>query len=222
MSPHRNNSQTPRQPTTASKYDVNGDGTVNNVDVGIVVAAVLSGSNQANLDVNGDGKVDLTDVVAVSQNVDTSGTAAAPALRTRLSAVQVDRIQEQIDLLLGMNDRSPGALYTLAYLQNLLASARPEKTQLLANYPNPFNPETWIPYELAADTNVKLTIYNAQGIVVRTLELGHQTSGYYTTRDRAAYWDGRNSSGELVASGLYFYQLETDETSTMRKMVILK
>ena len=215
--------QTPQQPTTVkSKYDVNNDGTVDTTDVGIVVAAVLSGSQQASLDVNGDGKVDLSDVVAVSQNVDNSGAAAAPALRTRLSAVQVDRIQEQIDLLLGMNDRSPGALYTLQYLQNLLAMARPEKTQLLANYPNPFNPETWIPYELATDTNVKLTIYDAQGTVVRTLSIGHQSAGYYTSRDRAAYWDGRNSFGELVASGLYFYQLETDEASLMRKMVILK
>ena len=214
---------TPQPPTTAkSKYDVNNDGTVDNVDVGIVVAATLSGTYQASLDVNDDGKVDLSDVVAISQNVDNSGAAAAPALRTRLSSVQIDRIQEQIDLLLGMNDRSPGALYTLAYLQNLLAVARPAETQLLANYPNPFNPETWIPYELATDTNVKLTIYNAQGIVVRTLELGHQTAGYYTGRDRAAYWDGRNSFGELVASGLYFYQLETDKTSSMRKMVILK
>ena len=214
--------ETPRTPTTAkSKYDVNGDGTVDTTDVGVVVAAVLSGNQQASLDVNGDGKVDLSDVVAVSQNVDNSG-AAAPALRTRLSSVQVDRIQEQIDLLLAMNDRSPGALYALAYLQNLLAMARPEKTQLLANYPNPFNPETWIPYELATDTNVKLTIYNAHGVVVRTLKLGHQTAGYYTGRDRAAYWDGRNSFGELVASGLYFYQLETDKTSSMRKMVILK
>lgn len=214
---------TPQPPTTAkSKYDVNGDGMVDNTDVGIVVAAMLSGNQQASLDVNGDGQVDLADVVAVSQNVDASGAAAAPALRTRLSSVQVDRIQEQIDLLLGMNDRSPGALYALQYLQSLLAVARPEKTLLLANYPNPFNPETWIPYELATDTNVKLTIYNAQGAVVRTLSLGHQSAGYYTGRDRAAYWDGRNSFGEQVASGLYFYQLETDETSLMRKMVILK
>ena len=105
-----------------------------------------------------------------------------------------------------MNDRSPGALYTLKYLQNLLAVARPEKTQLLANYPNPFNPETWIPYELATDTNVQITIYDAQGVIIRTLSLGHQSAGYYTGRDRAAYWDGRNAFGELVASGLYFYQ----------------
>ena len=160
--------------------------------------------------------------MAVSQNVDNSGAAAAPALRARLTGVQVDRIQEQIDLLLAMNDRSPGALYTLKYLQNLLAAARPEKTLLLANYPNPFNPETWIPYELATDTNVQITIYDAQGVIIRTLSLGHQSAGYYTGRDRAAYWDGRNAFGELVASGLYFYHLETDETSSMRKMVILK
>ena len=192
----------------------------------MVAAALFSGNPPANpgkLDVNGDGVLSIQDLVAVSQNVDSSGAAAAPGLRTRLNAVQVDRIQEQIDLLLAMNDRSPGALYALQYLQSLLAAARrPAKTQLLANYPNPFNPETWIPYELATDTTVKLTIYDAHGVVVRTLSIGHQTAGYYTTRDRAAYWDGRNSSGELVASGLYFYQLETDETSSMRKMVILK
>ena len=93
---------------------------------------------------------------------------------------------------------------------------------LRANYPNPFNPETWIPYELATDTTVTLTIYNAQGVVVRTLQLGQQSAGYYTDRERAAYWDGRNALGEQVASGLYFYQLETDAMSLMRKMVILK
>ena len=101
-------------------------------------------------------------------------------------------------------------------------TARPNKTQLLANYPNPFNPETWIPYTLATDTEVKVTIYNTQGVVIRLIELGHQAAGYYTGRDRAAYWNGRNSHGELVASGIYFYQLETDNMSSIRKMVILK
>ena len=147
---------------------------------------------------------------------------APPIVGIKLSAVQIDRIQEQIDLLIATNDRSPAAMRTLVYLQQLLVTARPEKTQLLANYPNPFNPETWIPYELATDTNVRLTIYNTQGVVIRSLQFGHQSAGYYTGRDRAAYWDGRNALGEQVASGLYFYQLETDEMSLMRKMVILK
>jgi flagellar hook assembly protein FlgD len=75
---------------------------------------------------------------------------------------------------------------------------------------------------LATDTNVRLTIYNTHGVVIRTLELGHQSAGYYVGRDRAAYWDGRNALGEQVASGIYFYQFETDEMSSMRKMVILK
>ena len=114
------------------------------------------------------------------------------------------------------------SMKTLIYLQQLLATARPEKTQLLANYPNPFNPETWIPYELATDTDVRITIYSSTGVVVRALQLGHQTAGYYTDRERAAYWDGKNALGEQVASGIYFYQLETDEMSTLRKMVILK
>ncbi|MDE0423766.1 MAG: leucine-rich repeat domain-containing protein [Candidatus Poribacteria bacterium] len=97
-----------------------------------------------------------------------------------------------------------------------------ETTQLFANYPNPFNPETWIPYQLATDTNVQILIYDPRGTVVRRLELGYQPRGYYTVRHRAAYWDGRNSLGEPVASGIYFYQLQADEVSLMRKMLIIK
>ena len=102
------------------------------------------------------------------------------------------------------------------------ASARPSETVLLTNYPNPFNPETWIPYHLANTTDVRINIYDAQGTLVRMLTLGHQSAGYYTSRRRAAYWDGRNALGERVASGIYFYQLQTDKISPMRKMVILK
>ena len=151
------------------------------------------------------------------------GIAGAPALLgMKLSALEINRLKEQIDLLIASGDRSPSAMKTLIYLQQLIATARPAKTQLLANYPNPFNPETWIPYELATDTDVRITIYNTHGVVIRTLALGHRSAGYYTDRERAAYWDGRNALGEQVASGIYFYQLETDDLSSMRKMVILK
>ena len=215
----------PTTTTTApapKKYDVNGDGSVDSKDVDAIIVAVAAKITDAKYDVTGDGTVDINDVVAVSANQNT-GAAAAPALLgTKLSIVQIDRLQEQIDLLIASNDRSPDALRILTYLQQLIVMARPEKTQLLANYPNPFNPETWIPYELATDTTVKITIYNTQGVVIRTLALGHQSAGYYTGRDRAAYWDGRNALGEQVASGIYFYQFETDEMSSMRKMVILK
>ena len=101
-------------------------------------------------------------------------------------------------------------------------STNPETTQLLANYPNPFNPETWIPYELATAINVQILIYDTRGTVVRRLELGHQPAGSYTSQSRAAYWDGHNDLGEPVASGIYFYQLQADGLSYLRKMVILK
>ena len=214
---------TPTTPMTVSyaQYDVNKDGTVDNTDAGLVIDAL--GTSNAAYDVNGDGAVNFLDVVLVFDNRDDNVAGAPTIVGMKLSAVQIDIIQEQIDLLIATNDRSPAAMRTLIYLQQLLATeTRPEKTQLFANYPNPFNPETWIPYELATDTHVKITIYNTQGVVIRTLQFGHQSAGYYTGRDRAAYWDGRNALGEQVASSVYFYQLETDAMSLMRKMVILK
>ena len=211
------------QPTpkaAAAKYDVNGDGTVDNTDASLVAGAM--NTSNAQYDVNGDGTVNFLDLLLVFDNRD-AGVAGAPTvIGMKLSAVQIDIIEEQIKLLIATNDRSPAAMRTLIYLQHLIATARPEQTRLLANYPNPFNPETWIPYELARDTDVRITIYNTQGVVIRTLALGHQSAGYYTGRDRAAYWDGRNALGEQVASGVYFYQFETDTMSSMRKMVILK
>ena len=120
------------------------------------------------------------------------------------------------------NDGSNNFRRGIQVLQSLLLKLRPETTALLPNYPNPFNPETWIPYHLANTSNVQIIIYDTKGRVVRTLALGHQTAGYYTDRNRAAYWNGRNGLEESVASGVYFYQLKTDATSYLRKMVILK
>ncbi|MDE0400073.1 MAG: leucine-rich repeat domain-containing protein, partial [Candidatus Poribacteria bacterium] len=97
-----------------------------------------------------------------------------------------------------------------------------KETVLLPNYPNPFNPETWIPYHLAEPADVTLTIYSVDGKVVRRLDLGHQDTGYYQSKARAAYWDGRNSVGERVASGLYFYTLTAGDFAATRKMLIMK
>ena len=111
----------------------------------------------------------------------------------------------------------------IANLQNLLASLIiPQETALLANYPNPFNPETWIPYQLAVPAEVVLTIYDMNGVTVRRLEMGHQPAGLYQRRSRAVYWDGRNGRGESVASGLYFYTLRTGDFTATRKMLIRK
>ena len=99
---------------------------------------------------------------------------------------------------------------------------KPRRTALLANYPNPFNPETWMPCQLARDTDVAIHIYTPTGQLVRYLDLGFKSAGYYIGRTRAAYWDGRNDSGERLASGVYFYQLITPESTAIRRMVIVK
>ena len=219
----------PREPgetPTYSQYDVNEDGAINNADTRAVAAAIGQsggGITDPRTDVDGSGTVDATNIILVLANLDDD--IAAPTLDIDVKALDLDfdRVQEQVEMLLASGDRSIAAQRALLYLQHLLASARPDETVLLANYPNPFNPETWIPYHLSESTDVRVNIYDSRGILVRALTLGHQTAGYYTSRSRAAYWDGRNAFGERVASGIYFYQLQTDaEVSPLRKMVILK
>ena len=210
--------------TTDRPEDVNQDGKVDNVDLGMVAAALFGGNPPATLgrlDVNGDGALTIDDLTQVSNNLD-EDDAAAPALGVQRNALDREKIQAAIDRLLASDDGSIGVQRTLAYLQTLLAAARPDETRLLANYPNPFNPETWLPYALATDSNVTLTLYDASGKVIRRLALGYQSAGYYTSRSRAAYWDGRNAQGERVASGVYFYTLTTGDFTATRKLLILK
>ena len=127
---------------------------VDNTDAGLVADAM--GTSNARYDVNGDGTVNFLDLLLVFDNRDAGAAGAPTIVGMKMSAAQIDIIEEQIDLLIATNDRSPAATAdVLIYLQQLLVTARPEKTQLLANYPNPFNPETWIPYELATDTDVR-------------------------------------------------------------------
>ena len=100
------------------------------------------------------------------------------------------------------------------------------KFALLQNFPNPFNPETWIPYQLPQDDDVTIRIHNQHGQLVRTLHLGFQQAGSYLTKDRATRWDGRNDAGESVASGVYFYTLDLRDRNkyftATKKMVIMK
>ena len=107
-------------------------------------------------------------------------------------------------------------------LAELVTYEIPAKTELLLNYPNPFNPETWIPFRLAEDSQVSLTIYDRTGRVVRSVDVGHRPAAVYETRAKAIYWDGRNDFGERVASGMYFYTLTAKDFSATRRMVILK
>jgi len=104
----------------------------------------------------------------------------------------------------------------------LAAPAKPTEFALLQNYPNSFNPETWIPYKLAEDTDVTIRIYNASGLLVRTLNLGHQPAASYTTKETSAYWDGRNETGEQVSSGVYFYNIQAGKFTATKKMTVQK
>ena len=199
--------------------DINRDGVVNILDL-ISVAQQLGKRVSADSpeDINGDGVVNIFDLTLVAQGI---GGAAAPAVATgRADAATVKAWIAEAHLA---DDGSIAFRQGIANLQNLLTSLIiPQETALLANYPNPFNPETWIPYQLAAPSEVALTIYDMNGGIVRRLEVGHQAAGIYQRRNRALYWDGRNDHGEFVASGLYFYTLRAGEFAVTRKMLIRK
>ena len=205
----------PKLPT-----DVNGDGVVNIIDLVLVgTNFAKAGPNEA--DVNGDGVVNIIDLVLVGAAF--GQAQAAPVLRSEvLETFTVADVQTWLVSARNLDTTNPAYQKGIMFLKSLLAALTPKDTVLLPNYPNPFNPETWIPYHLAAATDVQITIYDATGGVVRRLDLGHQSAGYYTARSRAAYWDGKNALGESVASGIYFYQLQADTVSHLRKMLILK
>jgi len=156
--------------------------------------------------------------------------AAATADLKRRSVVQVGDVIELRVIGPGGNVESqtlnikvtPEHLANAVLSVNLDSIGQPTRNLLLQNYPNPFNPETWIPYQLSEASPVSVSIYDTTGKLVRTLSLGYQSAGFYNSRDRAAYWDGRNNIGERVSSGLYFYILKAGDFSATRKMLILK
>ena len=202
------------QPT--SPYDLNMDGVVNVLD--LILTAQNLGSTEG--DINGDGITNILDLILVAQHLGETSTPAAPAaLHVSLSP---ETVQKWIDMAYAQNDGSVIFAQGIAMLERLLALMIPDKTVLRANYPNPFNPETWIPYHLASETEVRISIYDLRGVLVRQFNLGHQKAGYYTDRRKAVYWDGGNEIGEPVSSGIYFYTLTTDDYTGTRRMVILK
>ena len=213
--------------TVASQplWDVNADGQVSILDLILVAQHMGSAASATSkVDVNRDGVVSILDLILVAQHMGESTGSASPSIFAMDSIDGLDPavVQAWIERAQIADDGSIAFQQGIANLQRLLASLIPKETTLLANYPNPFNPETWIPYHLANPSNVRITIYNTHGSIVRRLDLGHQREGYYTSRSRAAYWDSRNAVGERVASGVYFYQLQADHLSLLRKMLIVK
>ena len=123
---------------------------------------------------------------------------------------------------------SGGGYHKRSYTQRVLAStaiAAPlfaVHNALLPNYPNPFNPETWIPYQLSEDSEVVIKIYSVRGELVRELQLGHKSAGQYLNREKSAYWDGRNTTGERVSSGVYFYSIQAGKFTATRRMIVVQ
>jgi len=199
--------------------DINRDGVVNILDL-IQVANNL-GEEYHPADVNGDKIVNVMDLVMVASELGEIMTAPSLSLQnTEIFATE--EVQQWINEAKAIRVKNTTIERGIVALEHLLAFLTPRETELLANYPNPFNPETWIPYRLAENAFVMLTIYDLSGHVVRTLDVGHRVAAAYENRSKAVYWDGRNDLGEQVASGVYFYHLSADEYSATRRMVILK
>ena len=207
-------------------WDVNRDGSVNIFDL-ILVAQNFGQQSLPNLrvDVKKDGVVNIFDLILVAQHFGETTIIAAPLMLAKdldFTSQQKRSIQSATVELQGLPVSSKTEELVLNLLTAILPERLPEQTRLLPNYPNPFNPETWIPFELNQDSDVSLTIYDTAGRLVQHLDLGFQEAGTYLQRDRAIYWDGRTQSGEQVASGTYFYKLKTADYMSTQKMIILK
>ena len=199
--------------------DFNNDGTVNISDLFFLFTILFAITSDG--DANGDGTTDFLDLAVIVATINEVTTNAAPVVNITYPA-PLTTVRGWLDMAYAADDGSLAFREGITLLKRFLEAMCPEKTELFANYPNPFNPETWIPYHLAHPADVTLTIYDTAGVLVRQLDLGHQQVGYYTDKKQAAYWDGRNQLGETVGSGVYFYQLQADDFSATRKLVILK
>ena len=217
-------------PAARLTADVNGDGVVNIQDL-VMVSSQLGQAGQNEADVNEDGAVNIQDLVFVAGELGADAAAPSAWHRTEVGVPSREKVEQwlmQAHRLRLSDTRSQRGVF---FFQRLLIALAPKETALLPNYPNPFNPETWIPYQLPEPSDVTLRIYSVKGTLVRTLRLGYQSAGVYHSKNRAAYWDGRNEHGESVASGVYFYTLSTKSTrdsvtagdfTATRKMLIRK
>ena len=209
------------EPQQTLPADVNADGSVNIQDL-VLVAANFGETGENVADVNGDGVVNIQDLVLVAAAF--GDTAAAPStwIRNMEGIPTRTTLQQWIAQAQQLNLTDTTSQRGIEFLEQLLAALTPKETALLPNYPNPFNPETWIPYHLAEPAEVTVAIHTADGKLVRTLALGNQRAGIYQSRSRAAYWDGKNEVSEPVASGIYFYTLTAGDFTATKKMLIRK
>ena len=219
--------------------DVNQDEQVDILDfLLIVVHFGEKPPTNPRIDVNKDGEINISDLVWLVNFIEEKRAVGAAPYRKHITGATYRNVlrsthqlsETDIALLNSFYEKIEGISGNTAqielvkrFLRRLLVpTEEPLVTKLHANFPNPFNPETWIPYQLAADSDITIRIYNTSGHVVRTLLTGHQVTGYYLSPDKAAYWDGRNELAESVASGVYFYTLTAGEFTATGKMLIRK
>ncbi|MDE0396576.1 MAG: sulfatase-like hydrolase/transferase [Candidatus Poribacteria bacterium] len=204
-------------------WDINNDGVVDIQDLILVSNSFgMETREHPKVDVNKDGNVDIIDLLLVAAHFGKSNSPAAPPAHLTIGPKQFGVVEKWLAEARLVDDGSDIFREGIATLEHLINTAVPSKTVLLPNYPNPFNPETWIPYDLAEDADVHIDIYSLKGESVRRLSVGFQTAGTYRTQSRAAYWDGQNAVGEPVASGIYFYTFQAGQFRATRQMVILK
>lgn len=210
--------------------DINQDGTVNILDF------VLVGQNlgqkpgfNPRADVNKDRQVNVLDLVLVAERLGEKVVSAAP---TQVDVIRLPTsdtkeiivIQRALRELGALPEKSHNVKRTIEFLRLWLENANRSvaETKLLPSYPNPFNPETWIPYQLAEAADISVEIYDVGGRLVRTIPIGFKPVGYYLTRERAAYWDGRNEIGESVSSGVYFIRFVAGDFTATQRLVVVK
>ena len=208
--------------------DINQDGTVNILDM-ILVAQNLGQKPLSNprVDINKDGQVNILDLVLVAEQLGQRVAAASSLVdinSTTSNTEEIIVVQRALRELEAVSEKTPNVRITIQFLRLYLENANRNvvATKLLPNYPNPFNPETWIPYQLSEAADVSVKIYDVSGRLVRTIPVGFTPVGYYLTRERAVYWDGQNETGEAVSSGVYFLQFVAGDFTTTRRMVIVK
>jgi len=203
-----------------SAWDVNSDGRVDIVDL-ILVAQTFGMTGDGLVgDVTGNGSVDVMDLVLVASHFGEATALAAPARMPRSSDAAM--IEAWIEAARDADDGSTAYRRGVSTLERLLASITPDSTALLRNYPNPFNPETWIPFELSRDATVSITVYDIRGKVVREIDMGFLPAGDYSTVGRAARWDGRNLSGESVGSGVYYAEFRASQFRDIGRLIMAK
>lgn len=211
--------------------DISGDGEVTAYDASLVLQHVvglieLSPDAKEAADVTNDGTISALDAALILQytvglitKFPADNPPVAPALNPPKENWLLTKAIEQLEIIPLTREQKQ----VLEQLKNLVFSQLiPKHTTLLQNFPNPFNPETWIPFELIKPAEVTIHIYNLKGQLIRTVNLGHKQAGFYISKDKAAYWDGKNQSGERASSGIYFYTIRAGNFTATRKMILLK